>query len=112
MDSLTYTPINAVTRKAYNGGNIVVLTKAAQALGVLSDPRWLTFLQAKALGLKVKKGSRGTNIDFWKAVEESSAKSEHSESALANSKKRLVRNFYIVFHASQVKGLDALAGQE
>ena len=110
MDSLTYTPINAVTRKAYNGGNVIALTKAARELGVLSDPRWLTFLQAKALGLKVKKGSRGTKIDFWKAVEESSAKSEHSVSEVHESKTRLMRKFYIVFHASQVEGIDALRG--
>ena len=51
---LTYQPINAITRKPYNGGNIDTLEAAAERLHGLNDPRWMTFLQAKTLGLKVK----------------------------------------------------------
>ena len=102
---MNYTPINAVTRKPYNGSNIEALTRAAHALGVLNGPRWMTFLQAKGLGLKVKKGEHGTRIEFWK----SETRAESGQGDEQTPKERLVRKIYMVFHSSQIEGVEGLS---
>ena len=65
-----YTPYNAITGECYNGSNIIALSKSANKMKCLNDPRWLTFLQAKQLGLRVKKGEHGTKIRYCGRVEE------------------------------------------
>jgi putative DNA primase/helicase len=59
------TPQNAVSKNVYRGGNRLILLCTMLAQGY-SDPRWLTFNQAKALGGSVNKGERGTYIEYWK----------------------------------------------
>ena len=97
------TPYNAVTKKPYSGTNITLLSLAAEELGAKNDPRWMTFMQAQALGLKVKKGTHGTKIYFWKplAVQDAEETEEPIEKA------RLVRKTYIVFHATQIEGMES-----
>ena len=91
-----YAPINAITRKPYSGKNILILTEAAKALGRTDDPRWLTFLQAKELGGHVKKGAKGTQIQFAKADEYTDTEGK--------KQRRFTHRVYTVFHASQVTG--------
>ncbi len=57
-------PHNAVTDRHYTGGNRLILALAAMEKGH-SDPRWLTFNQAKALGGQVRKGEHATPIEYW-----------------------------------------------
>jgi antirestriction protein ArdC len=52
---------NKVTGLEYQGRNQGKLTAEKGNKGFTSDA-WVTFLQAKALGLKVKKGSKGIHI--------------------------------------------------
>jgi antirestriction protein ArdC len=52
---------NKITGLEYNGKNVLALLQAKELNGFNSD-EWLTFLQAKQNGLKVKKGSKGTKI--------------------------------------------------
>lgn len=52
---------NAVTGNAYEGRNQAELIGAKAANGFKSN-KWATFLQARGLGLKVKKGSHGVSI--------------------------------------------------
>ena len=54
-------PHNAVSGRAYNGINWLVLQTTPYA-----SKGWLTFRQAKLLGGNVKRGERGTQIIFWK----------------------------------------------
>lgn len=54
---------NAVTNRSYSGINPFLL-----ALSGFTDPRWMTFKQAKRLGGNVLKGSKGTTIIFWKLL--------------------------------------------
>ena len=93
-------PYNAVTGRPYQGKNVEILTSAASKLNVANDPRWLTFLQAKELGYKVKKGAHGTKIEFWnfKDVE---VEKENGEKKM---KTQALSRHYIVFHASQIEG--------
>ena len=103
-----YMPYNAVSGKPYQGQNIATLTIAAAKLHGINDPRWLTFLQAKELGYKVKKGEHGTRIEFWK-FDDVETESENGEKT---SKKSVLKRFYTVFHASQVEGIPAFTEQK
>lgn len=54
---------NAVTNRPYSGGNIVLLWIAMSSFGY-SNPRFLTFKQAKELGGNVRKGETGHKVYF------------------------------------------------
>jgi antirestriction protein ArdC len=56
---------NAISLKPYRGSNIFQLEVSA-ALQGFTDPRWLTFKQARDAGGAVKKGEKGTTVVFWK----------------------------------------------
>lgn len=53
--------INLKTKKEYNGRNIVTLSMIKNARGYNSS-EWVTFLQARELGYKVRKGEKGVPI--------------------------------------------------
>lgn len=57
-------PFNPTTSKPYRGGNILVLTVAAMRRGY-DDPRWATYRQASNEGWQVRRGEKGTQIEFW-----------------------------------------------
>ena len=52
---------NYLTQKIYQGKNQAELTNAKEKGGYISDA-WVTFLQARELGLRIKKGSHGEHI--------------------------------------------------
>jgi len=52
---------NAITNKDYEGKNQANLTCMAESNGYKSNS-WITFLQARELKLKIKKGSKGISI--------------------------------------------------
>lgn len=52
---------NAKTGNSYNGKNLMTLTGVAKKNGYASD-KWMTFLQAKELGRKIKNGEHGVSI--------------------------------------------------
>ena len=56
-------PMNAISRRAYSGINILILWKAAANNGFTSNT-WLTFKQALELGGNVRKGAQGTNAVY------------------------------------------------
>lgn len=58
------TPYNPTTNKADRGGNILSLTIAAMRKGY-DDPRWATYRQAANEGWQVRRGEKGTQIEFW-----------------------------------------------
>ena len=60
-------PMNAVSMKPYRGINRWMTMMTQQLVGY-SDPRWLTFRQAQALGGHVRKGEESTTVVFWKRV--------------------------------------------
>lgn len=60
-------PQNAVTGRAYTGGNRLLLLLSAEEKGY-QDNRWLTFKQAQGLGGSVMKGEKGTAIEYWEHV--------------------------------------------
>lgn len=58
---LGFFPYNAFSGRPYRGLNVPAL-----ALQPFSDPRWLTFNQAKDHGGFIRRGAKGTPVYFWK----------------------------------------------
>jgi putative DNA primase/helicase len=54
-------PYNPTTNAMYKGANSIALTIEGR-----SDPRWMTYKQAGEQGLQVRKGEKGTLIEYWK----------------------------------------------
>ncbi|MBQ7262436.1 MAG: DUF1738 domain-containing protein, partial [Synergistaceae bacterium] len=84
-------PVNAVTGRHYNGVNMLNLSMRGAGMGEGHDPRWCTFQQAKEQGWNIKKGSKGTHVEFYKFEEK--------------PKMNVVVRNYVVFHASQIEGI-------
>src|SRR5947207_12793104 len=57
-------PMNPTTRKTYRGGNAIHLMATGLRRGY-ADPRWMTYRQAAELKWHVRKGEKGTQIEFW-----------------------------------------------
>lgn len=102
-------PFNGATGRPYRGGNSFWLMLKAQNLGS-DDPRWCTFKQAEAAGWKIKKGSKGTSVEYWQFdKEEKRDNPTTGETEKVRVKLDPPRVFYAtVFHASQVEGMPEL----
>ena len=92
----TALPSNLATRKSYRGINILMLSIEARLSGY-PDSRWVTLRQANELGAKVRKGSHGTPIVFFKMK-------EIADAVDAEEPKRVIPMLrsYTVFNASQL----------
>lgn len=110
-------PVNPTTDRAYRGGNAIHLL----AVGLqrnYEDPRWMTYKQASEQGWRVRKGERGTQIEFWdvKTQPDGSKQTGESPEVPKDSEQtkngepgqRLIHRVYTVFNARQIEGLPAL----
>lgn len=109
-------PMNPVTENRYRGINTVHLIAQGYA-----DPRWMTYKQAQSIGAQVKKGEKGTSIQFWQ-FEDERAKTDESGQPIRNNDGQVLtervrleraRVFYAtVFNAEQIDGLPPLITKE
>ena len=107
-------PANPTTGKAYRGGNVVHLLAVGFQRNY-SDPRWMTYKQASEQGWQVRKGEKGTQIEFWdvkssKEVEEKTGRDDGARDASftnRESNSRLIHRIYTVFNAQQIEGIPA-----
>jgi len=90
-------PLNASTGRPYSGINILLLWLTAYERGY-TDPRWLTFRQAKTIGGTVRKGEKSTLVTFWKVYEK-----KQDDGTI--EKIPVLRHFH-VFNVAQVDGLE------
>jgi len=60
-----FMPYNPTTGNEYRGMNAVWLMSRAESQG-FGDARWMTFRQAQEQDAHVRKGEKGTAIQFWK----------------------------------------------
>lgn len=60
-----FIPMNPITGKRYKGINAIQLMAEGH-----SDSRWMTYKQAETLGAQVRRGEKGTMIQYWKFAEE------------------------------------------
>jgi len=88
---------NHITGQDYHGQNQVNLSRAKKSNGYNSNA-WITYLQARSLGLQVKKGQHGVRIasPFLK----SDVKNEKTSKI---EKKSFILRFYSVFNLDQTQ---------
>ena len=57
-------PFNPTSERAYRGGNAIHLMATNLQRGY-EDPRWMTYKQASDNGWQVRRGEKGTQIEYW-----------------------------------------------
>jgi len=102
-------PFNPTTERTYRGGNALHLL-ATEMGRDYADPRWMTYKQAAEQGWQVRKGEKGTHIEFWevkeRSNEEDAAPAQHgAESPAQENGQRLIHRVYTVFNAKQIDGI-------
>jgi len=107
-------PSNPTSNSAYCGGNAIHL----MATGLQNNhenPRWMTYKQAADQGWQVRKGEKGTQIEFW---EVKPAKKDRAESPSRENKERagedgersrIIHRVYTVFNAKQIDSIPPFA---
>ena len=109
-------PYNPVTGKRYRGINALYLMVSQS-----DDNRWLTYKQAQSMDAQVRKGAKGTTIQYWKFHEEQTKHDDTGKPVLdeqGNPLKVQVnlerpKVFYAtVFHASQIDNMPELIAKE
>ena len=115
-DSELRLPYNPTTNKLYRGGNVFFLM-----LQDRSDPRWLTYKQAEAMGAQVRKGEKSTPIIFWKTEDYFPKLDENGEPILDEKGKEVKQLCQLerprpfmshVFNAEQIDGMPPLQQEE
>lgn len=107
---------NALTSKAYRGANSLWLSMVASAKGY-EDPRWCTYKQAQGKGWHVKKGEKGTSVEFWAFYDTKTKRTlsaleredllQHLTKTEAEERIRLISKTYVVFNGEQIEGIPA-----
>lgn len=104
-----FIPTNPTTGKRYRGINAIQLMSQGHA-----DQRWMTYKQAAAVGAQVRKGEKGTPIQYWKFSEEQTKTDADGKPVLdaqgdpVKQSVKLERPrvfFATVFNAEQIDGL-------
>lgn len=104
-------PFNPTSDRAYRGGNAIHLM-ATGLRNNYEDPRWLTYKQAADQGWQVRKGEKGTQIEFWElrpAREDAPGGSDSNGSkgtaGEAADRSRFIHRVYTVFNAKQIDNI-------
>lgn len=109
-------PYNPITGKRYRGINALYLM-----LNQSDDNRWLTYKQAQSMDAQVRKGEKGTTIQYWKFHEEQIKQDdagkpvldEHGNPLKVQVNLERPKVFYAtVFHASQIDNMPELITKE
>jgi putative DNA primase/helicase len=96
-----FLPVNPTTGKRYRGMNVIHLMSQGR-----TDTRWMTYRQAAQAGWQVRRGEKGTSIQFWKFSEEQTKSDEHGEPVKVTVLLERPKIFYAtVFNAEQIDGL-------
>lgn len=99
-------PRNALTGRAYRGGNVFHLWIVAGVKGYVA-PRWLTFKQAQAGGGTVRAGEKGTEVFFFKKAEREITLPDGT----IEKRGAWIARVYYVFNVAQCDGLrESIAG--
>ena len=101
-------PYNPVSETRYKGLNTISLRAEAEERGY-SDPRWVTYKQAKQIGAQVRKGERGTKIEYWKFPDTEEGKNRGGSKPAANGaefqERKVLHRTYTVFNAEQIDNM-------
>lgn len=104
--------MNAISNKEYSGINQVMLNIRAIQEG-WKDTRWCTYHQAKEKGWNIKKGEKGTPIEFWSyfdTVQKKNLTINEVNSILKNHPERkndikMISKTYFVFNGKQIDNI-------
>jgi antirestriction protein ArdC/phage/plasmid primase-like uncharacterized protein len=111
----TFLPYNPVTDNRYKGINALVLLSQNR-----DDQRWMTYKQATDAGAQVRKGEKGTGIQYWKFVDEHNQKDDAGKPLVDKQGKPVKETvklerprvfFATVFNAEQIEGLPPIQRQ-
>jgi len=98
-------PHNPTTERDYRGGNALHLMAVGAQRGY-GDPRWMTYKQAQDNGWQVRKGEKGTQIEYWQFPDrERSTRDEEPDRS--DSSRGPIRRIYTVFNAKQIDDVPA-----
>lgn len=109
-------PYNVQSGNRYKGINTLMLLLAER-----EDPRWMTFKQAAASDWQVKKGEKGTMIQFVKTTDQQTKRDEKGKSVLNELGQPVKINLKLdkpiitsawVFNAEQINGIPSLERQD
>jgi antirestriction protein ArdC/phage/plasmid primase-like uncharacterized protein len=115
-ESGAFMPYNLVTNNRYKGINALYLMSQDR-----DDQRWMTYKQATEAGAQVRKGEKGTGIQYWKFTDEHIKKDEAGKPILDRDGKpvkevvKLERPrvfFATIFNAEQIDGLPPIQKKE
>ena len=95
-------PYNPVSGTRYRGLNSIMLRSEAEERGY-SDLRWVTFNNAKKLGGRIRKGERGTAIEYWKFFLKTEGKVKDAKDGEEQENPKIIHLTYTVFNGEQVK---------
>lgn len=108
-DVCSFLPINTTTGKRYKGINAIHLMSQGR-----SDQHWMTYKQAEAVGAQVRKGEKGTPIQYWKFNDEQ-IKTDADDKPVLDANGDPIKTsiklerpslfFATVFNAEQIDGL-------
>ncbi|MCR5691510.1 MAG: ssDNA-binding domain-containing protein [Eubacterium sp.] len=108
---------NAINGHEYRGVNAFWLAYISQIKGY-KDPRWCTYKQAAAKGWQVKRGEKGTHIEFWSMYDKETKRKlttrevselrEQISDEEFSERIKPISNVYSVFNAEQIEGIPEL----
>lgn len=93
-------PVNACSRRFYQGVNVVSLWAAAEVMGY-SSGNWATYRQWARLGAQVRKGEKGATIVLYKETERETESPEGGE---------VIHKTYFLAYAARVFNADQVDG--
>ena len=110
-------PYNPVSGKRFKGLNSIQLRSVAEERGY-SDPRWMTYNTANKIGAKIRKGERGTRVEYLRFPPKDESKTQGEAGGKAGKdgkdkeRPQITHQTYVVFNAEQVERMPALELQQ
>lgn len=102
-------PENGHTGRKYTGLNRLWLQYNIEKRG-FEDPRFYTFKQVQDMGLKVKKGSKAVQVEFWSLYDPELKKTVDFKDAKEYEEQgkelKTIARYYSVFNGNQIEGLE------
>lgn len=102
-------PHNGITGRHYNGGNLLYLMAVSMKKGY-DDPRWITYNQARENSWIVKKGEKGTFVEYWQFQKEIQRPNQETgviEKVKVDLQHPFVK-YFCVFNGNQIEGIPQL----